>query len=349
MVADIPAFGSVSSALAVPHQPPAPRSSRNLLILDRSVTADIGMMYHHASGPQAPGPQQMYLKGKPGSLPHGNDPPAAGITQTGPVWVQLKTYSTQPGPPYRGVRFNRMTNTWGAMVSYKGREVEISCHEHEEEAALAHDRRVLELFGAGSRVNFQYSGLVDRGTMRVLGLRSADGTEIPFRTGGGGGGEQGLSGMSPSHTPPARLPPSPGGTAGVEDTPGAGRWDGERHVTPVRQLPRAPGMGVEGPREEPWAAAEGSVAARPDPGPPAAAAAAAAAASDHPSANVAKAGDHDDAGLVYEIAFPQPGALGLNLRTYLAEQPAGARLGLPPYGSLEVLDAQKFYLKASDR
>ncbi|CBN76284.1 hypothetical protein Esi_0493_0011 [Ectocarpus siliculosus] len=106
----------------------------------------------------------------------------------GPAWVQLKTYSAQPGPPYRGVRFNRMTNAWGAMVSCKGREVEISCHEHEEEAALAHDRRVLELFGAGSRVNFQYSGLVDRGTMQVLGLRSADGTEIPFPTGGGGGG-----------------------------------------------------------------------------------------------------------------------------------------------------------------
>ncbi|CBN76285.1 expressed unknown protein [Ectocarpus siliculosus] len=137
--------------------------------------------------------------------------------------------------------------------------------------------------------------------------------------------------MSPSHTLPARLPPSPGRMTGVEDTPGAGRWDGERHVTPSRQLPKAPGMGVEGPREEPWAAAEG---------------AAAAAAADHASANVAKAGDHDDTGLVYEIAFPQAGALGLNLRTYLAEQPAGARLGLPPYGSLEVLDAQKFYLKA---
>ncbi|CAN0208924.1 unnamed protein product, partial [Ectocarpus sp. 4 AP-2014] len=95
---------------------------------------------------------------------------------------------------------------------------------------------------------------------------------------------------------------------------------------------------------EPWAAAEGAVAARPDQGPPAAA----AAAADHASANVVKAGDHDDAGLVYEISFPQPGALGLNLRTYLAEQPAGARLGLPSYGSLEVLDAQKFYLKASE-
>ncbi|CAN0425001.1 unnamed protein product, partial [Ectocarpus sp. 12 AP-2014] len=208
-------------------------------------------MYHHAGGPQVHGPQQMYLQGTPGSLPPGNDdPPAAGVTQMGPAWVQLKTYSAQPGPPYRGVRFNRVTNTWGAMVSYRGREVEISCHEHEEEAALAHDRRVLELFGAGSRVNFQYSGLVDRGTMQVLGLRSADGTEIPFRTGGGGGGgEQSLSGMSSSHTLPARLPSSPGGTTGVEDTPGAGRWDGERHVTPGRQLPRAPGMGVEGPRE----------------------------------------------------------------------------------------------------
>lgn len=52
--------------------------------------------------------------------------------------------------------------------------------------------------------------------------------------------------------------------------------------------------------------------------------------------------------LVSQIAFAQAGALGLNLRTYLAEQPAGARLGLPPYGSLEVLDAQKFYLKASE-
>ncbi|CAM9851262.1 unnamed protein product, partial [Ectocarpus sp. 13 AM-2016] len=208
-------------------------------------------MYHHAGGPQVDGPQQMYLQGTPRSLPPGDDDlPAAGVTQMGSAWVQLKTYSAQPGPPYRGVRFNRMTNTWGAMVSYKGREVEISCHEHEEEAALAHDRRVLELFGAGSRVNFQYSGLVDRGTMQVLGLRSADGTEIPFRTGGGGGGgEQSLSGVSPSHTLPARPPSSPGGTTGVEDTPGAGRWDGERHVTPGRQLPRAPGMGVEGPRE----------------------------------------------------------------------------------------------------
>lgn len=47
----------------------------------------------------------------------------------------------------------------------------------------------------------------------------------------------------------------------------------------------------------------------------------------------------------FQIVFPQPGALGLNLRSYFAQNPAGARFGLPEYGSLVVLDCQNAWLK----
>lgn len=50
---------------------------------------------------------------------------------------------------------------------------------------------------------------------------------------------------------------------------------------------------------------------------------------------------------MFQIAFPRPGALGLNLRSYLVQQPAGARHDLPPYGTLKVLDTQNIYLKVS--
>lgn len=45
-----------------------------------------------------------------GSIPSGI-PSLAGIAPTGPQWVQLKTYhpGRQPGPPYRGTRFDRTT------------------------------------------------------------------------------------------------------------------------------------------------------------------------------------------------------------------------------------------------
>ena len=46
-----------------------------------------------------------------------------------------------------------------------------------------------------------------------------------------------------------------------------------------------------------------------------------------------------------QISFPRPGALGLNLRSYFAELQAGARPGLPPYGCLELLEAQSVYLR----
>ena len=49
-----------------------------------------------------------------------------------------------------------------------------------------------------------------------------------------------------------------------------------------------------------------------------------------------------------QIVFPRPGALGLNLRSYLVEPTAGARPGLSPYGCLEVLEAQGVYLQAGD-
>lgn len=51
--------------------------------------------------------------------------------------------------------------------------------------------------------------------------------------------------------------------------------------------------------------------------------------------------------VVSQIVFPQPGALGLNLRSYFVQKPAGARLGLPEYGSLVVVDSQNAWLKAS--
>lgn len=65
-------------------------------------------------------------------------------------------------------------------------------------------------------------------------------------------------------------------------------------------------------------------------------------AADH--ASVANAREHD-ASLVYEISFSQPGALGLNLRSFFVLKPAGARLGVPDYGSLVVLDFQNPWLK----
>eukprot|EP00903_Cladosiphon_okamuranus_P011783 g11075.t1 len=65
-------------------------------------------------------------------------------------------------------------------------------------------------------------------------------------------------------------------------------------------------------------------------------------AADH--ASVANAREHH-ASLVYEIVFPQPGALGLNLRSYFVQNPAGARLGVPEYGSLVVLDCQNAWLR----
>eukprot|EP00752_Nemacystus_decipiens_P012140 g10763.t1 len=64
-------------------------------------------------------------------------------------------------------------------------------------------------------------------------------------------------------------------------------------------------------------------------------------AADH--ASVANAREHH-ANLVYEVVFPQPGALGLNLRSYFVQNSAGARLGLPEYGSLVVLDCQNAWL-----
>lgn len=44
-----------------------------------------------------------------------------------------------------------------------------------------HDRKVLELHGANSSVNFQYTGLVEQGTMKVVRLKAANGQEIPLR------------------------------------------------------------------------------------------------------------------------------------------------------------------------
>lgn len=52
--------------------------------------------------------------------------------------------------------------------------------------------------------------------------------------------------------------------------------------------------------------------------------------------------------IFYQIAFPRPGPLGLNLRSYFAEPQAGARPGLPPYGCLELLEAQSVYLQVRD-
>lgn len=52
--------------------------------------------------------------------------------------------------------------------------------------------------------------------------------------------------------------------------------------------------------------------------------------------------------LVFQIVFPRPGALGLNLRSFLVQEPAGARHGLPPYGTLKILDTQYIYLKVSE-
>lgn len=48
-----------------------------------------------------------------------------------------------------------------------------------------------------------------------------------------------------------------------------------------------------------------------------------------------------------QVVFPRAGPLGLNLRSYFAVPPAGARPGLPPYGCLEVLEAQSIYLQVS--
>lgn len=49
-----------------------------------------------------------------------------------------------------------------------------------------------------------------------------------------------------------------------------------------------------------------------------------------------------------QIVFPRPGALGLNLRSYMVEPTAGARPGINPYGCLEVLEAQGVYLQVGD-
>ncbi|CAM9289793.1 unnamed protein product, partial [Scytosiphon promiscuus] len=265
-----------------------------------------------------------------GPIPTGV-PSLGSVPSTGPQWIQLKTYNAgrQLGPPYRGTRFDRATNTWLATVSYNGQEVDISSHDHEGDAALAHDRKVLELHGAEASVNFQYSALVEEGTAKVLRLRAANGKEIPMRT---ETAAKGFFGASPSQLHNRPSPPlSPRRTSG-EGMLGVNRWDGGgRHTSAgAPRLPRAPMMAMaydDQAESKGWAPRSDR----------------AYTAADH--ASVANAREHD-ASLVYEIAFPRPGALGLNLRSYFAEEAAGARPGLAPYGCLEVLDAQSVYLKA---
>ncbi|CAM9313101.1 unnamed protein product [Discosporangium mesarthrocarpum] len=48
---------------------------------------------------------------------------------------------------------------------------------------------------------------------------------------------------------------------------------------------------------------------------------------------------------IFEVFFPGPGALGLNLISLYVQLPAGARPGLPVFGCLEVLEAQHKYLQ----
>lgn len=46
--------------------------------------------------------------------------------------------------------------------------------------AARHDKKVLELYGAVSMVNFPFSALVDPATTRVHRLRTSSGREIPL-------------------------------------------------------------------------------------------------------------------------------------------------------------------------
>lgn len=55
---------------------------------------------------------------------------------------------------YRGVYFNKQTNTWRARIWFGGTSENIGSFETEEEAAKAFDKRAIELRGIRTAVNF---------------------------------------------------------------------------------------------------------------------------------------------------------------------------------------------------
>ncbi|CAN0358422.1 unnamed protein product, partial [Ascophyllum nodosum] len=264
-------------------------------------------------------------------------PPLDGGGPTGVPWVKLKTYpARQSGQPLRGTRFNRTTNKWVSFVSYRGREVEIASYDREDDAALAHDTKMVDLYGASATVNYPCSVLVDPITKRVRRLRSETGREFPFPEGVGGhvtatanvAGQQEIHGRSTAPKISSSEAISSGGVLGVNRY--ARGADTAKQPPLPKRVPRAP-TGVEGapqPQED-WVPLPERAYTGAD------------------LASVTNAREHK-AGLVYEIVFPRPGALGLNLRSYLVEPTAGARPGLSPYGCLEVLEAQGTVVEPGD-
>lgn len=57
---------------------------------------------------------------------------------------------------YKGVSWRKDTEKWNASITKDGVYYSLGCYSTEEEAALAYDKKALELFGEFARLNFKY-------------------------------------------------------------------------------------------------------------------------------------------------------------------------------------------------
>jgi hypothetical protein len=54
---------------------------------------------------------------------------------------------------YVGVSFNKFTNKWSSKINYKGETFRLGYHLSEIDAALAYNKKALELYGENARLN----------------------------------------------------------------------------------------------------------------------------------------------------------------------------------------------------
>jgi hypothetical protein len=56
---------------------------------------------------------------------------------------------------YIGVSWNKDLNKWGACVCYKNKKYQVGCFDNEEEAAIARDKKAIEIQGEFANLNFK--------------------------------------------------------------------------------------------------------------------------------------------------------------------------------------------------
>lgn len=81
-----------------------------------------------------------------------NFPNEAG--QTAPPRLGKQAFGPNRGKRFKGVVYQKSRGRYRASIRHNGKDVYISTHEREEDAARAYDAKALELYGPGCYLNF---------------------------------------------------------------------------------------------------------------------------------------------------------------------------------------------------